>query len=367
MSDVISAADRKWMRAALMMARRGDGRTAPNPSVGCVIVKNDVLVGRGVTADGGRPHAETVALDSAGGLAKGATAYVTLEPCSHHGQTPPCCEALIAAGIARVVIGNQDPDERVSGKGITAMTSAGITVTTGVLSDAIAHQLAGYHHTRIKERPHVTVKIATSLDGKIALKDGTSQWITGALARQYVHLLRSRHDAILTGAGTVRVDNPMLTCRLDGITHQPLRVVMASGQELNPAAQIFATSGQYPTLVICPEDSSHRQTLPEEVKTVTAEKGNDGHLDPMNTLSVLVKQGMTSVLIEAGGKLLASFIKAGLVDRIIWIRNPMVIGGDGLPVVADLGLTDLDAGRGYALYQRQYLGEDVLEIWQRRS
>jgi len=366
MSDVISAADRKWMRSALMMARRGDGRTAPNPAVGCVIVKDDVLVGRGVTADGGRPHAETVALASAGGSAKGATAYVTLEPCSHHGQTPPCCQALIAAGIARVVIGIQDPDERVSGRGIAAMTAAGITVTTSVLKDAIVDQLAGYRQARLMGRPQVTIKIATSLDGKIALRDGTSQWITGALARQYVHLLRSRHDAVLTGAGTVRADNPMLTCRLDGITHQPLRVVMASGQGLDPRSEIFATSGQFPTLVICPDASSHKYTLPVEVKTVAVKTGQDGYPDPMNTLSALAKQGMTSVLIEAGGTLLASFIKAGLVDRIIWIRNPMVIGGDGLPAVAELGLTKLDAGRGYRLDHRQLLGEDVLEIWQRK-
>ncbi len=349
-----------------MMARRGDGRTAPNPSVGCILVKNEVLVGRGVTADGGRPHAETVALASAGDLAKGATAYVTLEPCSHHGQTPPCCEALIAAGIARVVIGNQDPDDRVSGRGIAAMTAAGIAVTSGVLDDAVAHQLAGYHHTRRYGRPQVTVKIATSLDGKIALKDGTSQWITEALARQYVHLLRSRHDAILTGAGTVRADNPMLTCRLDGITHQPLRVVMTSGQNLDPASAIFATSAQYRTMVISPDPSSLQAALPEAVKIEAAQSDKDGRPDPMNTLSVLAKQGMTSVLIEAGGKILASFIKAGLVDRMIWIRNPMIIGGDGLPAVADLGLSELDAGRGFRLDQRQMLGDDVLEIWQRQ-
>ena len=366
MSDMISAADRKWMRAALMMACRGDGRTAPNPSVGCVIIKNKVLVGRGVTADGGRPHAETVALASAGKQAKGATAYITLEPCSHHGQTPPCCEALIAAGITRVVIGNQDPDNRVAGNGIKAMTAAGIEVVSGVLTDAVAHQLAGYHKTRLVGRPQVTAKIATSLDGRIALKDGTSKWITGALARRYVHLLRSRHDAVLTGAGTVRADNPMLTSRLEGITHQPLRVVMSSGQGLDPTSEIFTSSAEHPTILICPEASPQINALPETVKVVTALTGKDGCPDPMNTLSVLAKQGMTSVLIEAGGKVLASFIKAGLVDRIVWIRNPMLIGGDGLPAISDLGLTELDDGRGYTLDQRQVLGDDILEVWQRR-
>jgi diaminohydroxyphosphoribosylaminopyrimidine deaminase/5-amino-6-(5-phosphoribosylamino)uracil reductase len=353
--------DQKWMRSALVMASKGDGLTAPNPSVGCVIIKDNGLIGRGVTASGGRPHAETLALADAGQAAKGATAYVTLEPCA---------QALIDAGISRVVIGLTDPDERVSGKGQNMLEAAGITVTTGILEDDISKQLAGYLMVRRQGRPFVTVKIASSQDARIALKDGTSQWITGADARRYVHELRSRHDVIMTGMGTVRADNPMLNCRLEGVTHHPMRVVLSTESRLDPHSRIAQSANDIPTLCITgnipdPVASAHDSIPGLHIKGVG--KDNQGRPDVMNALSVLAKQGMTSVLVEAGGTLLASLMRQELVDRLIWIKAPMIIGGDGIAAIDMLDLSALDDGRGFALAHHQKLGEDVVEIFERKS
>ena len=359
-------ADSQWMRAALMLARRGEGLTAPNPAVGCVLVQDGRLVGRGTTAKGGRPHAETQAIASAGRGAKGSTAYITLEPCAHHGKTPPCAEALIAAGIARVVIGLTDPDRRVAGQGIKILEQAGIPTTKGVLAEAIARQLAGYLMTRSDARPHVSAKIATSLDGRIALKDGRSQWITGALARRYVHDLRSRHDAILTGMGTIRTDDPLLTCRLAGVAHQPLRVIMASEPRLDSKSKIAMGAKTDPVLVFHGGKTDSNST-PATINYQAIKIDKTDRPCPHQALSILAKQGMTSVLIEAGGTLLASFLQAGLIDRLIWLRAGMVIGGDGRDAISALGLTDLEAGRGFRLYETTTLGQDTLEIWERET
>ena len=364
-------ADSQWMRAALMLARRGEGLTAPNPAVGCVLVQDGRLVGRGTTAKGGRPHAETqaiasAAIASAGRGAKGSTAYITLEPCAHHGKTPPCAEALIAAGIARVVIGLTDPDRRVAGQGIKILEQAGIPTTKGVLAEAIARQLAGYLMTRSDARPHVSAKIATSLDGRIALKDGCSQWITGALARRYVHDLRSRHDAILTGMGTIRTDDPLLTCRLAGVAHQPLRVIMASEPRLDSKSKIAMSAQTNPVLVFHGGKTDNNST-PATINYQAIKTDKTDRPCPHQALSILAKQGMTSVLIEAGGTLLASFLQAGLIDRLIWLRAGMVIGGDGRDAISALGLTDLEAGRGFRLYEKTTLGQDTLEIWERET
>lgn len=362
--------DQKWMRSALVMASKGDGLTAPNPSVGCVIVADNGLIGRGVTASGGRPHAETEALADAGQAANGATAYVTLEPCAHTGKTPPCAQALIDAGISRVVVGLTDPDERVSGQGIARLKASGIAVTSGVLASDIRRQLAGYLKVRQHGRPYVTVKIASSQDGRIALKDGTSQWITGANARRYVHELRSRHDVIMTGMGTVRADNPMLNCRLEGVTHHPLRVIMTSDAGLDPASRIAQSAKDIPTLCITGQDAGHSASPTDQidgVSVITVARDTDGRPDMMNALSVLAKQGMTSVLVEAGGILLASMMRQGLVDRLIWIKAPMVIGGDGIAAIEALDLTSLDKARGFEAVHQQMMGEDMVEIFERKA
>ncbi len=369
-----SSDDQKWMRSALVLASKGDGLSAPNPAVGCVIVKNNGLIGSGVTAIGGRPHAETLALADAGKAAKGATAYVTLEPCAHTGKTPPCADALIKAGVRRVVIGVIDPDDRVAGKGLTMLKAAGIEVASGVLEAEISRQLAGYLMVRRQGRPYVTVKIASSQDGRIALKDGTSQWITGADARRYVHELRSRHDVIMTGMGTVRADNPMLNCRLNGVNHHPVRVIMASHPEFDPNANIAQSLADIPTICITGRVTSQSEHIKADkarhlaaMKIITVAGDKDGRPDVMNALSVLAKQGMTSVLVEAGGTLLASLMRQGLVDRLIWIKAPMIIGGEGIAAIDALDLSSLDEGRGFTSVKRQQLGDDMVDIFERNT
>ncbi|MGC6484233.1 MAG: bifunctional diaminohydroxyphosphoribosylaminopyrimidine deaminase/5-amino-6-(5-phosphoribosylamino)uracil reductase RibD [Candidatus Puniceispirillales bacterium] len=357
--------DRRWMRAALMLACRGEGRVAPNPAVGCVIIRDGVLVGQGRTADGGRPHAETIALAEAGGKARGATAYVTLEPCAHHGQTPPCADALIAAGVARVVVAAGDPDPRVAGEGLRRLTEAGIRVDEGVLTREAAAGLAGYFSCRRQGRPLVTVKIATTLDGRIALADGTSQWITGPLARRWVHEMRSRHDAVLTASGTLNADDPELTCRLDGVGHQPVRVVVASHDLPGEDTALFQTLDKGPVWCFGPEDTL--ASLPQGFKGLAVATDADGRPDLKAVMARLADEGITAVMVEAGGRFAASLIKAGLVDRLVWMRSSSVIGGDGLASLAELGLETLADG---ALFERKTLsslGDDAIEVLHRKT
>ena len=242
------------MRLALALARRGLGNVAPNPAVGCVLVRDGTVVGRGWTQPGGRPHAETEALARAGTDAKDATAYLSLEPCSHHGRTPPCSEALIAAGVNRVVVACEDPDTRVSGAGIAALEKAGIDVTPKVLGDEATQLNAGFMRVKGGGRPFVTLKLATTLDGQIATATGESRWITGPVARRQVHRLRAAHDAVLTGMGTVRADDPELTVRLPGLPlTPPVRVIMASVAALDAGGRLRATAGDAPVWLVVPE------------------------------------------------------------------------------------------------------------------
>ena len=243
--------DTSHMRSALALARRGLGNTWPNPSVGCVIVRNNRVVGRAVTAPGGRPHAEPQALAMAGASARGATAYVTLEPCCHHGRTPPCTDALIGAGIARVVIAARDPDPRVNGQGVAKLRAAGIAVEEGVLAGEAAEILAGFHQRTTTGRPLVTLKLASTLDGRIATHSGESRWITGEPARRAAHVLRGRHDAILVGVGTVIADDPDLTCRLPGFRPTRIvRVVADSHLRTSMTSRLVATARETPTWML---------------------------------------------------------------------------------------------------------------------
>jgi len=354
------------MRSALALAFRAEGRAHPNPAVGCVIVHQNRLLGRGWTQDGGRPHAETMAITEAGDLARGATAYVTLEPCCHHGETPPCTDALIKAGISRVVIGVRDPDPRVSGQGAARLEAAGIDVSHSIFQCEISALLRGYMLTRREARPSVTVKIASSLDGRIALSDGSSKWITAPETRRYVHLLRSRHDAILTGAGTIRADTPTLTCRLEGYDGpQPLRVVLSSTPDIEGMDNIISTSDIAPALLICRDDrKTDTPVAGFECDMVAASP--DGAVDIVLALRLLSDRGITSVLVEAGGKLISSLIKAGVVDQIIWTRSAGLIGADGRPSLGEMGFDTLEDGR---LFTREKLirsGPDVIEILTRR-
>ena len=357
------------MQAALSLAARGLGKTWPNPSVGCVLVKDGQVVGRGRTANGGRPHAETEALAMAGDAALGATAYVTLEPCSHHGQTPPCVDALIAARVARVVVAMTDPDPRVSGAGIARLKSAGIEVETGLMVEAAREQNAGFLMAKTQGRPLVTVKLATSLDGRIASASGASQWITGASARTKGHMIRAAHDAVMVGIGTVLADDPDLTCRVPGLTDPaPVSVVVDGRLELPVDSRLALAAQSRPVWVVtndqAPMDRLDRLTQ-LGVRVLRVSAGTDHSVDVAAALVALAGQGITRLMVEGGSHLVASLVCANLVDRLIWFHAPAIMGGDGLAAVQSLGVTWLETLPRFALKSLLRLGDDVMETYVR--
>ncbi|NDE90590.1 MAG: bifunctional diaminohydroxyphosphoribosylaminopyrimidine deaminase/5-amino-6-(5-phosphoribosylamino)uracil reductase RibD, partial [Alphaproteobacteria bacterium] len=312
--------DTAYMKIALNLGARMLGRVAPNPAVGCVLVKDDVIVGRGVTQAGGRPHAETQAIAQAGEHARGATAYVTLEPCSHHGKTAPCSESLIAAGVSRVVATMEDPDPRVSGKGFAMLRAAGIDVTCGVLAEEAAFQQEGFLK-RIKHgRPMFTLKLASTLDGRIATESGESRWITGETARYFVHTLRSNHDAVMVGIGTVLADDPELTCRLPGLEHtSPIRIVVDRRLSIPLDAKLLKEAGEKPLWIITREKSDSGKIKELEKRganVITVPTNDDGYIDLGVAARKLGEQGLTRVLVEGGAYLAAALIKDGVIDRL---------------------------------------------------
>ena len=357
------------MAAALALAARGLGRVAPNPAVGCVMVKDGRVVGRGWTQPGGRPHAETEALTRAGPAARGACAYVTLEPCAHHGRTPPCAEALIAAGIARCVVALEDPDPRVAGSGLARLRGAGVEVAVGLCGEVAADLNAGYLSNRGQGRPLVTLKLATTLDGRIATKRGDSRWITGAAARARAHLLRARHDAVLIGSGTAVADNPRLDVRLDGLeTAAPLRIVLDGRLRLPLTHDLVIRAKAQPSWLMTHRDGPRDrieayQAAGVEVIPIAPDDG--GNLSVSAALAALAKRGVTRLLVEGGGHVAAAFLRTGLVDRLVWFHAPKVIGGDGVPAVAGFGLEDLTGAPGFALRGSHRIGEDLVESYAR--
>jgi len=356
--------DRAFMAAALALAARGLGDTWPNPSVGCVIVKDGVVLGRGWTQSGGRPHAETEALKRAGAAAKGATAYVTLEPCSHHGKTPPCSSALIEAGVARVVAATIDPNPKVSGGGIAALKAAGIEVTEGV-GKAEADRLSGGFFLKVKQnRPWFTLKTATTLDGRTALANGESRWITGEASRRAVHALRAMHDAILVGSETVLADDPELTCRLEGYAGRPkVRIVLDRRLRTPATAKLVTTAKTAPTWIFTDgKDSAALKNAGAEIISVQAD---DDAGFVAGVAKALAERGLTRVMIEGGGQVAASFLKAGYVDEIQWFRAPKLIGTDGKAAISALGLDKLAAAPGYKRLAGLELGADTLDIFAR--
>jgi diaminohydroxyphosphoribosylaminopyrimidine deaminase/5-amino-6-(5-phosphoribosylamino)uracil reductase len=363
----VTGADRRFMALALSLGRRGMGQCAPNPAVGCVIVQGNRIVGRGSTAPGGRPHAEPQALAQAGGLARGATAYVTLEPCAHHGQTPPCAEALIAAGVARVVAPFDDTDPRVSGRGFAMLRAAGIAVTTGILADEAARDHAGFLIRNEVGRPFVTLKLATSFDGRIATASGHSQWITGPQARRAVHAMRARHDAVMVGAGTARADDPMLTARGMGVTRQPVRVVVSRRLDIPLMSQLARSAREVP-LWLC-----HGAEVDDALALAWRGIGARllpcdvvaGQVDPASLLQALGAAGLTRVFCEGGGALAASLLAAGLVDELVGFTAGLAIGAEGLPGIGALGLARLDEAPRFALIEARAIGGDVLHRWAR--
>ncbi len=355
------------MGAALTLARRGVGNAWPNPAVGCVIVNGGSVVGRGWTQPGGRPHAETEAIGRAGDAARGGTAYVTLEPCSHWGKTPPCAEALIASGVARVFAAVEDPDPRVAGGGLARLREAGIAIESGLCSAEAAEINAGFFRRVRTGRPLVTLKLATSLDGRIATGSGESRWITGPAARERTHLLRATHDAILVGAATVLADNPQLTCRLPGLEHRsPVRVALDRNLVIPLDSCLVAEARQHPSwLITAPgSDPDRREALQQAgVEIIDAAANETGRIDLADALRLLGARGLTRLLVEGGGRLAASLLSARLVDRLVWLHAPLLLGADGVPAVGALGLMALAEATRFDLLSSETVGADLLSTY----
>lgn len=356
------------MRVALALGRRGLGRVSPNPAVGCVIVKDGRILGRGITQEGGRPHAETEALRQAGAEARGATVYVTLEPCSNYGRTPPCAAALVAAGVARVVIGCGDPDPRVNGKGINWLREAGLDVVVGCLQDEALEDHLGLYRRIRDRRPMISLKIAASQDGKIAAANGSSRWITGKEARAFGHLLRASHDAVMIGSGTLLADDPDLTCRLPGMTERAsLRIVLdrrfraglggaltTSASPEKPVLLITSETGLKTARVLDQRSGLQILALPDETSLA-------------DMLAWLSDHGLTRILVEGGATLSTALLRNDLVDRIYWFTAPLLMGGDARPAIGDLELTaPADAPRWRAIDHRS-LGDDHLTVFAHRT
>jgi diaminohydroxyphosphoribosylaminopyrimidine deaminase/5-amino-6-(5-phosphoribosylamino)uracil reductase len=362
--------DRGHMLAALALARRGVGSAWPNPAVGCVLVKEGRVVGRGWTQPGGRPHGETEALACAGDAARGATAYVSLEPCCHWGRTPPCTEALIAAGIARVVVAIEDRDPRVSGQGVARLRAAGIAVETGLCAEAAAELNAGFFLRLEQGRPLVTLKLASTLDGQIATSSGESRWITGELARERAHLLRASHDAVMIGSNTVITDDPLLTCRLPGLDRRsPVRLVLDSRLAVPLTARVVAEARRVPTWFITLRhgDAARREALLQSGVELIELPATPAHMvDMAAAFHELGRRGLTRVLVEGGSTLAAVLLRAGLVDRLAWFHAPALIGGDGIPAVAGFGLDHLADAPRFERVSLEAVGDDVLEMLRRR-
>ncbi len=366
MAPEASREDERWMAVALALGARGLGTVWPNPAVGCVLTRDGAVVGRGWTRPGGRPHAETEALRRAGAKAKGATAYVSLEPCDHHGGTPPCSRALIDAGIARCVFALEDPDPRVSGRGGARLRAAGVGVVEGVRAEEAAEINRGFILHRSAGRPLVTWKVASALDGRIATGGGDSKWITGDAARAHAHLLRARHDAVLIGARTAIVDRSRLTCRLPGMeAYSPVRVVVDSRLQLPLTDPPIAEAGATPAWIVCRADTdgARARAYEECGATVIPVEADAAGVSMAAAFAALAERGITRVLVEGGGRIAASLLRAGLVDRIEWFRAAMLIGGDGIPAAAALGLGAVaDAPRFRRTGLRRF-GDDILESY----
>ncbi len=356
--------DARWMQLALSLGARGLGQTAPNPAVGCVIVQDGRLLGRGWTQPSGRPHAETMALAQAGAC-NGATAYVTLEPCAHTGKTPPCANALVKAGITRVVCPIADPDPRVSGKGFAMLREAGITVDIGLMAKEARAANAGFLLTKEQSRPFITLKLAASLDGRIATASGESRWITGAESRRYVHMLRANHDAVMIGRGTAEADDPMLDIRDLGLSHaNPVRVVLDSKLALSPTCRLAQTAAATP-LWMC--HSAGAKGLENWAKTsamLIETPATDTGLSLHPLLQILAAKGLTRILVEGGGQLAASLITANLVDRLEVFHAGLMLGASGTPALAALSYKSLAEFPRFTRSETKTLGNDTLSIWE---
>jgi diaminohydroxyphosphoribosylaminopyrimidine deaminase/5-amino-6-(5-phosphoribosylamino)uracil reductase len=365
------AADRRFMELALALGRRGQGRTWPNPAVGAVVVKDGVIVGRGWTQPGGRPHAEPEALKRAGEAARGATLYVTLEPCSHFGKSPPCADAIIAAGIARVVSAIEDPNPEVAGQGHARMRAAGITVDVGLCAEQAAYDHAG-HFRRVRDkRPHVILKLALSSDDKIGAAGGKPVAITGEAARARVHLLRAQCDAILVGIGTVRADDPSLTCRLPGMeARSPVRVVLDRGLRISGSSKLVHTARETPLWVMTSDLSEAPSAMKlgaagAHVMRVATTTAPPPGLDLMAVLHALAEKGITRLMVEGGARVASSFISAGLADEVWLLRGPEAIGTGGIAALDALPLSAITQSPAFRVRASESLQNDTLTVYER--
>jgi diaminohydroxyphosphoribosylaminopyrimidine deaminase/5-amino-6-(5-phosphoribosylamino)uracil reductase len=366
--------DRRLMAAALRLGRRNLGQTYPNPAVGALIVRMEagqpVIVGRGWTARGGRPHAETIALDEAGAAAEGATAYVTLEPCAHQGETRPCAQALVDAKLARVVTAMEDPDPRVAGKGHRLLAEAGIALTTGVLSDQAARTHAG-HITRVtKGRPHVTLKLAVSADGMIGRREGERMMITGKAAFDAVQAMRSEVDIVMIGIGTALVDDPRLTVRLPGLgDRSPVRIVLDATARLKLNSNLIQTARDVPLIVVVGSSAfdDRKKALAEAGATVLDVGDGDEAIDIDAVLSRLADDGFTRVFAEGGAQVASSLMAEDLIDEVVLIRAPVVVGQDGVRALGGYALSAIERSPRFRLIEQATLGDDQMRRYQRTS
>jgi diaminohydroxyphosphoribosylaminopyrimidine deaminase/5-amino-6-(5-phosphoribosylamino)uracil reductase len=352
--------DTDFMRLALRLGRRGLGRTSPNPAVGAVVVAGGEIVGRGYHRRAGEPHAEIEALRDAGERARGSTLYVTLEPCNHHGRTPPCTESVLAAGIRRVVFGVPDPNRDVKKGGAERLRRRGVEVVGGVEAESCGELIAGFARYAQIGRPLVTLKLAASLDGRIATRSGASRWITGSPARRFVHRLRNETDAVMVGAGTVIADDPALTCRVRG-GRDPLRVIVDGRLRVPPHARVLTKDLARGTLlatVTCRTKFVDR--MRQDGVTVLVLPGRRGVLSLRQLLKMLGQRGVRSVVIEGGATLAGSALRERVVDRLLLFLAPKVIGGDGWPMISSLGVNRLADAPGVGPLSVSRLGGDLL-------
>ena len=368
--------DERWMRLALLQGARAQGRTAENPPVGCVLVSAaGQLLATGHTGPDGRPHAEQSALNNAAAtpeLLQGAHAFVTLEPCAHHGQTPPCAKALIAAGIKRVIYSVGDPDRRVNGRGHAMLIAAGIQVSTGLLADQASDIMAGFLASKTSNRPAITSKIALSKDGFIAAKRGQQTWLTGDVAKRFTHDLRSRHDAVLTGIDTVLGDDPLLNCRLAGyISDSPVRLVMDSRLQLPLQSQLVQTAREIDVLVFARPDcdaTQHAALTAKGVQVILCEHMKGGRPHPDFVMDFCAQTGIRSVLLEAGAELNKAFFAAGLIDKVVELIAPTMLAtgysGYSPSQISNPSIAFAQAA-DYIKSSSGFLGADQLAIWHR--
>lgn len=351
---MVSDNDIHFMRAAISFARRGLGNTRPNPTVGCIIVKDGRIIARGRTAQSGRPHAEAAALERAGPAARGATAYVSLEPCSRPGREGPCAEALVKAGIKRVVAACIDPNPAVNGSGMEILKANGVETLFGVLEEEARDVNRGFFLAVTEKRPLITLKLATARDGNIP----ESGWITGELARRHGHLERSQHDAILVGIGTVLKDDPLLTTRLEGVKHEIVRIILDSHLKIPLASRLVLSAHDAPLWIFHVDD-------PEGKADALARAGvklfpAQGDIGILPAVKAIAREGITRLLVEGGPRVWASFISSGLYDRVLWYRAPGELpdGRPALPPGTDLGFQ--------RIIERK-LGQDLLEIYEKQA